>query len=311
MTSVEDVLHQVAPGRSPESLERPRQGNYKETVVARYAEGPDLVVQLSGDPEATRVEATLLAAIDERTSVPVPTLVDHGRLAGRAYLVTERVAGADLHERFVSLDPDRRQAITRRFGEILAELHEEFPFETAGPVSIDANGSLGADGRSVAADFTAYAESSLAALPDAFDDLRPALAGALDPPQMPRSPRLFPWDLRPGNALVDDGHLAAVLDWGAPRASDPALSVAKTEHLVCRWYGTDPGPLLAAFQAGYDAVRPLPDVPVAYRLVAVAASAVDSQGLVTRPHYPERPGADAVAIHRAWLAEWLETDATE
>ncbi|MFC7020169.1 MULTISPECIES: phosphotransferase family protein [Haloarcula] len=290
---------------------RPRQGNYKETVVARYADGPDLVVQLSDDPDATHVEAVLLAEIDERTAVPVPTLVDHGRLAGRAYLVTERVAGADLHERFVALDPDRRQALARRFGEILARLHEAFPFGSAGPVSIDEHGELEAAGRTVEADFTAYAESALEALPGAFDDIRPPLAEALAPPPAPRSPRLFPWDLRPGNALVDDGHLVAVLDWGAPRATDPAMSVAKTEHLVCRWYGTDPAPLRSAFRAGYDAVRTLPEVPVPYWLAAVAASAVDSRGVVTRPHYPERSGADAVAVHRAWLAEWLGTGATE
>jgi aminoglycoside phosphotransferase (APT) family kinase protein len=311
VTDVEAVLQRVAPDRSPESLARPRQGNYKETVVARYVEGPDLVVQLSDDPAATRVEAALLDAIDERTTVPVPTPVAHGRLAGRAYLVTERVAGADLHERFVGLDPERRQDIARRFGEILAELHEAFPFETAGPVSVDERGALDGGGQTVAAEFRAYAGSALAALPAAFDDLRPALADALDPPPAPRPPRLFPWDLRPGNALVEDGRLVAVLDWGAPRATDPALSVAKTEHLVCRWYGTDPAPLLSAFRAGYDAVRPLPEIPVAYRLAAVAASAVDSQGVVTRPHYPERSGADAVAIHRAWLAAWLETGATE
>lgn len=311
MTAVDDVLNRVAPDRTPASFERPRQGNHKETVVARYAGGPDLVVQLSDGPDAMEVEAVLLAAIDERTAVPVPALVGHGTVDEQAYLVTEHIPGSDLHERFVALDPERQEAIARRFGESLAQLHDAFAFESAGPVSVDEDGALVGGGRSVGADFSAYRESALAGLPEAFDDLRPALWDALDPPARTRPPRLFPWDLRPGNALVDDGRLVAVLDWGMPRAADPALSVAKTEHLVCRWYGTDLEALRAAFRAGYDAVRPLPEIPTAYRLAAVVASAVDSQGVVTRPHYPERTGADAVAIHRAWMTEWLDTGATE
>lgn len=311
MTAAEDVLNRVAPDRTPDSFERPRQGNHKETVVARYSDGPDLVVQLSDDPDATHVEAVLLAAIDERTTVPVPTLVGHGRLGERAYLVTERVAGTDLHERFVELDPERRQTIARRFGEILSRLHDAFTFESAGPVSVDETGTLVGGGRTVEADFSTYADASLAALPEAFDDLRPALTAALGALAQTRPPRLFPWDLRPGNALVDDGRLVAVLDWGSPRAADPALAVAKTEHLVCWWYGTDSAPLRAAFRAGYGAVQPLPEIPTAYRLAAIVASAVDSQGVVTRPHYPERTGDDAVTIHRDWLAEWLDIDATE
>jgi aminoglycoside phosphotransferase (APT) family kinase protein len=311
VTDIQRVLRRVVPTRPPDAIERPRQGNHKETVVAQYADRPALVVQLAADAETIHTEAVLTSAIADRTSVPVPRLVAHGRLGDLGYLVTEYVDGAALHERFVGLSPERRRTIARQFGTILARLHETFPFASAGSLSVDEDGSLVAAGLTPVESFAAAATAGLAALPAAFDDLRPPLAAALEPPSQTRRPRLFPWDLRPGNAVLADGELAAVLDWDHPRAADPALSVAKTEHLVTRWYGTDPEPLRSAFRAGYREVRALPAVPRAYRVAAVVTAAVDSKGVVTRPHYPEWTGEDAVAIHRQWLSEWLDGDRVE
>ncbi|WP_254280032.1 phosphotransferase family protein [Haloarcula marina] len=311
MTPAEAVLRRVLPERAPERIDRPRQGNHKETAVARYPDRPAVVVQLTDDPTAIHTEANLLSAIDHRTSVPVPHLLAHGELGDRGYLVTEYVGGVDLHAAFVDLPPTRREAIARRFGAILAELHAAFPFESAGPLSVDETGALVAAGRTPSEEFRASTDAALAALPSAFDSLRPALDSALRPPEETRPPRLFPWDLRPGNAVVADGRLAAVLDWGAPRAADPALSVAKAEHLVAHWYGVDAEPLVRAFRTGYASVRPLPEVPVAYRLAAVVSAAVDSTGTVTRPHYPERTGEDALAVHRDWLTRWLDAAESE
>ena len=154
-----------------------------------------------------------------------------------------------------------------------------------------------------------YAAEGVDALPPAFDDLRPrirdAVAAAVG--RLPASPlaTLYPWDLRPGNALVADGAVSAVLDWGEPLAAAPGLAVAKAEHLVCDWYVADSAPLREAFREGYETVRPLPSVPDAYRLVAVVRSAVDGAGVVTRPRYPEVDGEDAVAFHRERIAAVL------
>ena len=71
------------------------------------------------------------------------------------------------------------------------------------------------------------------------------------------------------------------------------------------WYVDDPGPLRAAFRAGYRSVRPLPAVTRAERLAAVVRSAVDGDGEVTRPGYPERTGEAAVAFHRDRLESLL------
>ena len=155
-----------------------------------------------------------------------------------------------------------------------------------------------------------HADAGLRALPDGFDDLRPRLREAIEAARagLPATPeaRLYPWDLRPGNALVADGRVSAVLDWGEPLAAAPGLSLAKAEHLVCDWYVEDGAPLRRAFRAGYRSERPLPSVPDAYRLVAVIRSAVDGDGAVTRPRYPELTGEDAVAFHRDRLLAALD-----
>jgi aminoglycoside phosphotransferase (APT) family kinase protein len=79
-----------------------------------------------------------------------------------------------------------------------------------------------------------YGRAGLGRLPAAFDDLRPDLAALFEDASLASAPsaRLFPWDFRPGNALVADGEVAAVLDWESPLAAVPALSVAKAEYLV-------------------------------------------------------------------------------
>ena len=151
--------------------------------------------------------------------------------------------------------------------------------------------------------FSAHAREGIAALPPAFDGVREQLEEAVAAASLPPNPpaRLYPWDFRPGNALVTDGRVTAVLDWGQPMAAAPGLAVAKVEHLVADWYVEDGAPLRRAFRAGYESVRPLPAVPRAYRVAAVVRSAVDSAGEVTRPGYPERTGSAAVDFHRARL----------
>jgi len=156
--------------------------------------------------------------------------------------------------------------------------------------------------------FAAYGQKAVGRLPRAFDDLREELEGLLDrfsPDPDPPS-TLFPWDFRPGNALFADGSVTAVLDWERPLAAPAALSVAKAEYLVADWYVDDPEPLRAAFRAGYESVRAPPAIQPVHRAVAIAASAVDTAGAVTRPSYPERDREGSVAFHRRALERVLD-----
>lgn len=312
MASVERVLARTFPERAVADVEPASRGNDKRTHLVSFADGDGVVVQRSDRPTALRTEAALARAVRARTDVPTPAVLAEGRLDGEGYVVTERIPGTDLHERFAGLDAAERRRVVRAFGGWLAACHRAFSFDGYGPVSLD-DGSLVATDRAWRPWFRSYLDAGLDALPDSLADLRPEIEEAVATTTLPPSPpsRLFPWDLRPGNALYDDagrtdGHgVTAVLDWGDPLAADPALSVAKASHLVCDWYVDDPEPLRGAFREGYRERRTWPEPSRAYRLAAVVLAAVDSNGVVTRPGYPERDGDAAVAFHRDRLTALL------
>ena len=321
MTDVRDVLRRVVPERRVSSTTPIHRGNHKQTVVVEFADHDAVVVQLSSDPESLRTEFTLARAIRERTSLPIPPVVAAGAVSGTGYVVVERAPGVDLHTRLTHLRPADQQSVARSFGRYLAELHEVFPFDGYGRLTVERGRETGEPEaapfelrlRQATTDwptwFEAYAREGIETLPDAFAPLHEPLHDAVSDSELPTTPEsaLFPWDLRPGNALVDGTRVSALLDWGDPLAAAPGLAVAKVEHLVADWYVADGTPLRTAFREGYRSVRTLPDVPTVYRLVAVVRSAVDSRGTVTRPRYPELDGEAAVDFHVERLRALLST----
>jgi hypothetical protein len=320
------ALSAARPHATPDDWRPLGRGNRKETALVTLADGDRVVVQAAADPAAVRSERAILDAVAARTSVPVPTVPAAERVDGAAALVTEYVDGVDLYERFADLGRSTQCALARTFGRSLAELHERFRFERYGsvavPVGSDATPAdpavefvaCASDGDAPETDGTdwvawlgAYGRTALARLPAAFDDLRGDLAALFDDPAVESAPssRLFPWDFRPGNALVADGEVAAVLDWESPLAAAPALSVAKAEYLVADWYVDDPRPLREAFRAGYGSVRPRPTVEPVHRAAAICRTAVDSTGAVTNPGYPELGREASVSFHRRALEDAL------
>lgn len=311
MDHVATVLSRELPYRRVTAVTPARHGNHKETVVVDFADGDGVVVQFSTDPDALFLETALARTVSERTTIPVPRVLATGRVGDRGYAVVERATGDELHERFVSLDSATQQRIASTFGRGLAELHEAFPLDGYGPLTAERVGprfEFRADGATDwRAWFEAYVHEGIEALPPAFDALRGRLHDAVDDAVVPERPQstLYPWDLRPGNALVRADGVSAVLDWGRPLAAAPGLAAAKVEHLVADWYVADGVALRRAFRDGYESVRPYPSVEPIHRLAAVVRSAVDSNGEVTRPGYPERTGSRAVSFHRTRLESLL------
>jgi fructosamine-3-kinase len=311
MDGVAAVVAREFPDRRLESVTPARRGNHKQTAIVRLDDGETVVVQLSSDVRALRLETNLARAVHDRTSIPVPRVLATGTTAGRGYAVVEYAAGSELHEQFVYLDSPSQHDVARTFGRGLAELHTAFRFDGYGVVSesdrqtaLDFQATESADWRSW---FTAYVRRGIDALPPAFDSIRAELTNALETASIPAAPPscLYPWDLRPGNALIGYDGVSAVLDWGGPLAAAPGLAVAKVEHLVADWYVDNGTSLREAFCEGYESVRPYPTVEPIYRLAAVLRSAVDSTGEVTRPGYPERTGSRAVSFHRRRLESLL------
>ncbi len=303
---VREAIGSAFPSVSVASIERPAEGNRKETAFVTLADGRRVVVQLSDDPVALRTETRLTREVADRTTVPVVNVVADGVLEGRGYRVTERVEGENLHERFVSLSDGARRRIAGRFGEVLGELHDAFEFERFGPI-VAADDGLRATGPAVfGAWLDRYTEQGVEALPDAVADLEGPIREAVgSSPARSPTPRLFPWDLRPGNAVVDGGEIAAFLDWGEPLSGSAGVALAKLDHLVADWYLEDGSELRTAIRDGYREARPIPDIGRGERVAAIVEAVVDSDGAVTRPGYPERTGGEAVAFHRERLVSAL------
>jgi Ser/Thr protein kinase RdoA (MazF antagonist) len=306
------ILAREFPDRTPTGVTPASRGHSKRTSFVSFDAAEAVVVQCSQNPAALRTERELARAVRARTSIPVPRVLAGGDRDGTGYAVFERAPGDDLHERFTTLDDATRRDVVRTFGRVLGELHDAFEFDAFGTVRVEP-GSSGGFRATESTDwptwFRSHAREGVAALTDAFADLRAPIREAFETASLPDRPpaRLFPWDLRPGNALVDDGSVSAFVDWGDPLAAAPGLAVAKAEHLTADWYvdAPDRRPLRAAFREGYESVRPYPAVPDVYRLAAVVDAAVDSRGVVTRPGYPERRGEAAVAFHRERLRALL------
>ena len=317
--TVRAVVADALPGATVVSVATPAAGNTKRTAFVILADGRELVVQSRPAGSGLRTEAHLAREVGRRTEVPAPRVIATGTVDGTEYVLAERADGDDLHARFVDLEPRDCEAVVRSLGRWLAELHAAFEFEGYGPVTLADEGE-----RLVVAEpstdwrawFRGYTERALSRLRDGpgegFDDLVPRVREAVeaDIEDLPTRPpaRLFPWDLRPGNATVADGTVTALLDWGDPLAAARELSVAKAAYVTVDWYLPDPDAtegLRTAFLEGYRDRLALPDRSGSerrlYRLAAVAASAIDSRGRVTRPRYPELDDPDAVEFHRRHL----------
>lgn len=312
------VLAAQFPDREVIAVDTVAEGNRRETVVGMFSANEPVIVQWTTDSDTLATETALMEAIRARTTVPVPETLAVGTRDGIEYVVREFRPGNSLHTEFTSLDTETRTRLVRAFGRYLGTLHAAFPVDGVGQVTVTgaeaAERSAASDDRTLTATprsprewLLDYGERAIRRLPSAFDPLRDRLRERVRTvaEESPSAPRLFPWDLRPGNALVADGEVTAVVDWEQPLAAPPGLAAAKTRYLTASWYDTDTARLGDAFRAGYESVRPWPTVRPGHRVAAIAASAVDSSGVVTNPGYPPYDRHNSVAFHRAALERAL------
>ncbi|WP_436902168.1 phosphotransferase family protein [Halovenus halobia] len=322
--NLDSILGDVRPAATVTGTTALDRGNRKETTVVRFADADPVVVQRAADSKTIQTEARLLGEIADRTTIPVARPLS----SNNGWLVTPYIPGEDLHVGFVDHSTAQQDSLAKQFGNGLAQLHEAFVFDQSGSLSvIDGELSVVPDTSQVGGGlelvagsstqgpqgwFTRLGEAAVTRLPEEFDGLKPQLRSLVAHPPTDRpTPRLFPWDFRPGNALVNEAELAAVLDWEGPLAADPALSYAKAEYLIADWYVPRERAerLRTAFRRGYETVRDVPAPAAAHRVTAIASTAVDSRGQVTNPKYPPVDREAAVEFHREALRRALaETD---
>lgn len=144
-----------------------------------------------------------------KAGVPAPELHDHGDGAlGQAYLLMERLAGETIPRRLLRDDAyaRARPGLARRFGEVLARLHQVDPATIPGLPPVDALGQL--------------KELYLA-----FAEPRPALEIGLrwltENEPAPVKGTLVHGDFRTGNLMISSTGLQGVLDWELTHRGDP------------------------------------------------------------------------------------------
>ncbi|WP_425839642.1 phosphotransferase family protein [Streptomyces fractus] len=159
-------------------------------------------------PEVMAREAAVLAAA-AGAGVPVPRLVDHGAVLGRAHLLMERVEGETIprrllrDERFAAVRPK----LARELGRILARVHT---IPAASVPDLPEADPL----------------HQLTGLYRQFDDPSPAVELGLrwladHRPQAARPARVVHGDFRNGNLMIDETGVRAVLDWELTHIGDP------------------------------------------------------------------------------------------
>lgn len=322
---VREIVGRALPEATVTQIRPTRTGNFKQTVLVGFANRDSVVVQYRNvEHGPLRPEARVTEVIGEETRVPVPHILDVGQLGEHSYIVTQRVRGVNLHERFESLPREHRLDLCETLGCFLGILHKRFTFDSYGSV-VASNGGLRTNETAVSWHewLEEYLAEGLRGMQEPLDDLRERIQatvqGELDTLPDEPVPRLYPWDYRPGNVLLEQDSegpegIAAVLDWGDPLAADRELSVAKAEFLTADWYA-DPDlaeDLRDAFYSGYERETPLPDAywesrRRVYRLVALVRSSFDSKGDITRPRYPMVDDAEAATFHRRHLEAVLDS----
>jgi aminoglycoside phosphotransferase (APT) family kinase protein len=154
------------------------------------------------------VEAAAMTAA-RLAGVPVAEVYDYGEGAlGHAYLLMERLEGETIPRRLLRDEAyaAARPGLARRFGEVLAQIHQVDPDSVRGLPPVDALGQV-------------------TGLYQAFAEPRPALEIGLrwlaGHRPAPAADALVHGDFRTGNLMVGEDGLHGVLDWELAHRGDP------------------------------------------------------------------------------------------
>ena len=191
----------------------PLAGGASRVTWQVVADDRRFVVQAArGDTERDMLgEFELLVALS-KAGLPIAEPLAAGSPAGRAVLVSAHVEGETFGVRVLrGLDEMARDRLAAQFARSAADIHR---------LGTDAASKVGALERGID-QLATYGDIRLALAPD-----RPVLALAerwlLDHPPEPHSPVLCHGDLRLGNLIIDNGELAAVIDWELAHFGHPA-----------------------------------------------------------------------------------------
>jgi len=267
----------AALGSELRSCERATGGRMAETYLLGLDGDPSRAVCKLGGPSVRTgdvVEPLVLRLVAHTTDLPAPGVLASGTLrrGGESERAGDARDGSDdagpasdywglyefrdgaLPTPFDGLDADVRRGIVRETGAFLARLHATHQFERTG--------GLGrTDGNLQICEHAGLNAPDLA---------RQLAARRSDWDATDRQPVLTHGDLFPGNLLVEEGAITAVLDWGNAHVTTAGYALARAEMRFVDWFRFPSGErrdLRAALREGYRQHR---DVPGDYEQLAGA-----------------------------------------
>lgn len=220
----DDLVRRLLRSQAPEFAELPLKrletAGVNNTI---YRLGDDLIVRLPQTAwcaDHIRKEQRWLPALGEHVTLRIPTLVRACRPGGDFPWHWSVYAWLDGDEAVHALVPDEH-AIARQLATFIAELQQITV--TDGPASGEHSGMRGLPlevrdpvVRQALADIPSF---DTAAATEAWE-------AAIRIPAWPGRPVWSHGDLHPGNVLVHNGVLSAVIDWEMLSVGDPALDLS-------------------------------------------------------------------------------------
>lgn len=255
---VASILDDAVPGATPAAIDPLEGGETHEVVAVTFDEREDVVVKYTTTgTDRLRRDRAALRYVGRTTAVPVPSVLAVGEAP--PFVVLEAVSG-ETTPQLRAFDAEEGARIVETAGTLLATLHRDATFESAGRLEGTTDGRLRHDPaeswpalyrdlkRATATDlldtrFEATAKRALDALPDAtagFTVERPVLAHC---------------DLGPNNVVRAEGEVTGVLDWEWCLAADPAYDLLRAERLFRNEFDDGTRDVLVR---GYRRIRPVP-----------------------------------------------------
>lgn len=276
---IETILNAHFPDRVVEARNQLPHGQVHTVYRVTFAEDEPVVIKLCQEhrfAERFGRELDLLPYLYNTGVIPVPEPlhVDRSReTVPYRYMIMEHVAGENGAGAVPTFTPKARAAFMEDAGRLLARLHDHAAFDACGYPAVT-------DGTVSVVDTQPWTQLYRQKLATAingigrtrFGDLVPRLSDAADTAAArldeADAPRLLKNDHAPGNMIVREGAIAAVLDWEGTLVGPARYDAVQAERKCVERYADDDAERLrTAFQDGYESLRPYPAVPDAERRV--------------------------------------------
>lgn len=220
-----------------EEFEEIEPGSVKTTLELGTSED-QIIVQLTQPGQSFRLNTTnYITQKLEPTEIPIPEIIHDGRENNPGFLVHEKIKGKQMYETEINSE------IARQAGKYLAKIHQ---------IELPGSGAINCEKENFST-FNPYGDSwqeyfekrSKEALRKSLVDQRmpdQKIAEAielLDSTQEtlsnPEADRLIHNDYRPGNILVKNEEIVAILDWDNAILGDSVYGFARAEDRFAQY----------------------------------------------------------------------------